>query len=155
LEKINFSELKIEQLGYVYKNIEKHAKLMEKTLGLPKFQIIDVPNLETKFRDKSTKVDIKVGFSKLGTYELELIQWVNGDSIYKEFIEQGKEGLHHYGIYIDNLELYSTKMKEMGFQSVNASQFAALKWDYFDTTEVLGVCLEFIEKIKMRERKKR
>ncbi len=155
MEEIKFSELKIGQLGYVYKNIEKQAKLMEETLGLPKFQIIDVPNLDTQFRDKRTIVDIKVGFSQLGMLELELIQWVDGDSIYKEFIEQGKEGLHHYGVYIENLESYSTKMKEMGFQSVNASQFVNLKWDYFDTIDVLGVCLEFIEKTKMRARKKR
>lgn len=155
MEEIKFSELKIGQLGYVYKNIEKQAKLMEETLGLPKFQIINIPNLDTQFRDKRTIVDIKVGFSQLGMLELELIQWVDGDSIYKEFIEQGKEGLHHYGIYIDNLESYSTKMKEMGFQSVNASQYVNLKWDYFDTTEVLGVCLEFLEKTKMRARKKR
>jgi len=155
LEEIKFSELKIGQLGYVYKNIEKQAKLMEETLGLPKFQIIDVPNLDTKFRDKRTIVDIKVGFSQFGMFELELIQWVDGDSIYKEFLEQGKEGLHHYGVYVENLESYSTKMKEMGFQSVNASQFVNLKWDYFDTTDVLGVCLEFIEKTKMRARKKR
>ena len=155
MEEIKFSELKIGQLGYVYKNIEKQAKLMEETLGLPKFQIIDVPNLDTKFRDKRTIVDIKVGFSQFGMFELELIQWVDGDSIYKEFLEQGKEGLHHYGVYVENLESYSTKMKEMGFQSVNASQFVNLKWDYFDTTDVLGVCLEFIEKTKMRARKKR
>jgi len=155
LVEIKFSELKIGQLGYVYKNIEKQSKLMEEILGLPKFQIINVPNLDTQFRDKRTIVDIKAGFSQLGMLELELIQWVDGDCIYKEFIEQGKEGLHHYGVYIENLESYSTKMKEMGFQSVNASQFANLKWDYFDTTDVLGVCLEFIEKTKMRARKKR
>ena len=38
--KINFGNLKADQLGFVYKDIEKQAKIFETLFNVPKFAIL-------------------------------------------------------------------------------------------------------------------
>lgn len=155
MEEINLANLKITQLGYVYKDIEKQAKLIEQIFGVPKINIIDVPELSIIFRGSESKIHLKMAFTQIGDMQIELIQWVDGDSLYKEFIEQGKEGLQHYGVYAEGLEKFVEEMKKKGFQSIQSGKIASAKYDYFDTTDVFGVFFELIEQTSRRSRRKK
>lgn len=154
MEEFNIAGLKINQFGYVYKDIEKQAKLMEDNLGLPKFVFLDNPNLPVKYRGKDTKVHIKIGFSKFGDLQVELIQLIEGECIYKEFLESGNEGLQHFGINVENLDPFIAKMQKRGFEMVHSGQISSAVYAYFDTKDIFGIILEFIE-TKKKPRKRR
>ena len=154
MENINLAGLKISQFGYVYKDIEKTAKILEEKLDLPKFGIMELPEDTILYRSKESKVKYKMGFSRLGEIQIELIQLLSGECIYSEFLNDGKEGLHHVGIYVEELEPYAKRMKEKGFESIQSGIIASQAYDYYDTEDTLGFMLEIIKVKQKRTRKK-
>jgi hypothetical protein len=53
MSELNLGNLKINQLGYVYKDIKKQAKILEEKLGLPKFAYLE--NKPTKYNYRGKK----------------------------------------------------------------------------------------------------
>ena len=111
----NFDKLKISQLGYVYKDIRTQASIMEQFFGVPRFNIIGPVEMKIKLRGKETKWVATGAFSRLfDGVEIELIEPESGESIHQEFIDEGREGLHHILYDVDDLHLVLEKFKEEG-----------------------------------------
>lgn len=127
---------------------------MEERLGIPKFEFLFLEH-PVNFRGKDVEMKIKIGFSRLGETQIEFIQWLEGDYMYSEFLNAGKEGMHHFGVYVEELEPYVEKMIKAGFEIIQSGQIATQKFAYFDTTDVLGVMLELIQVTKKRTRRNR
>jgi hypothetical protein len=119
---LNLENLHIDQLGYVYKDVRKQASIIEKTYHLQKFALLEDIKHAIKYRGKDTEISLTISFGRLLSTQIELIQWNSGDCIYKEFIQEGKEGLHHLGIYVDNLEDYVNSLKRQGFEEIHSGR---------------------------------
>ena len=132
---INFGNLKVDQLGFVYKDIEKQAKVMESLYGFSPFIFGDWENNTIKFRGKESKITMRMAFSRLGSTQIELIQWKSGDCIYKEFLDEGKEGFHHIACYVENMEQYVNKFKEKGIDILQEGEVLFTNWTYMDSQE--------------------
>ncbi len=50
--KINFGNLKVAQLGFVYKDIEKQARFFETLFNVPKFAVLPETKDIVKYRRK-------------------------------------------------------------------------------------------------------
>ncbi|MHA1489598.1 MAG: VOC family protein [Promethearchaeota archaeon] len=155
MEKINIDlgNLKINQLGYVYRDIEKQAKLLESLYGIPKFAIFENKDNIYKYRGKDSRVSTRIALSRIFNMQIELIQLIDGECIFKEFLDAGKEGLNHFGIFVDNLQSYINEFQEKGYEIVHAGQVGKQKVAYFDTEKTFGILLEFQETIKRKRRK--
>ncbi|TFG07783.1 MAG: hypothetical protein EU539_04080 [Promethearchaeota archaeon] len=151
--KVDISNLKIEQLGYVFKDVEKQAKIMETIYGMPKFAIMEDRDNIMTYRGKESKVSLKLAISRFNDLQIELIQVLEGESIYKEFIDSGREGLQHLSYFIEDLDSYIEAFKKAGFQMINYGHLGRQRYAYFDTEDSFGIILEFQETIK-RKRKK-
>ena len=153
-EILNLGNVKIDQLGFVFKDIEKKAKIMEELYGMPKFAILPPRDITGEYRGKESNYRMKVAVSTCFGVQMELIQWIEGNTIHKEFIDSGREGLHHISIYVDDLAAFIKRMEEKG---INKSQEGyvgkKIHYAYFDTEETLGFILEVQEVVK-RQRKK-
>ena len=57
MEKFNvtFGKLKVDQLGFVYKDIEKQAKVMEEIYGIPKFMFTPIGEAPLNIRAKNQR----------------------------------------------------------------------------------------------------
>lgn len=150
---INFGNLKVDQLAFVYKDIEKQAKIMESIYGFSKFIFGDWETKTMKFRGKDSEVTSRLAFSRLGSTQIELIQWKSGDCSYKEFLDEGKEGFHHIACYIENNEYYIKEFKNQGIGILQELEALYTQCTYMDTQETLGVIIELLEKIKRRKKK--
>jgi 4-hydroxyphenylpyruvate dioxygenase-like putative hemolysin len=150
---INFGNLKVDQLAFVYKDVEKQAKIMESIYGFSKFIFGDWETNTTKFRGKDSEVTSRIAFSRLGSTQIELIQWKSGDCSYKEFLDEGKEGFHHIACYIENTEHYIKKFKDRGIDILQEVNVLYTRCTYMDSQETLGVIVELLEKIKRRKKK--
>lgn len=150
---INFGDLKVDQLAFVYKDIEKQAKIMESIFGFSKFIFGDWETKTMKFRGKDSEVTSRLAFSRLGSTQIELIQWKSGDCSYKEFLDEGKEGFHHIACYIEDTEEYIKKFKDQGIGILQELEALYTQCTYMDTQETLGVIVELLEKIKRRKKK--
>ncbi len=153
----NLGNLKIEQLSYVYKDIKKQAKIMEDLYDIPKFAIMeDITHKDAKFRGKEVNIITDYAISRLFGVQIELQQWKSGDCLFKEFIDQGKEGLHSIGLYVENIEVlqaYLDEFKKKGIEILQTGLVGKFKFFYFDTEKTFGVLLEIGTTLK-RQRKK-
>lgn len=78
---VDLSNFKVEQLGYVYKDIRKQAKIMENFFGIPKFNILGPIEMEINYHGKETKWTAYGAFSRLfENVEVELIQFESGET---------------------------------------------------------------------------
>jgi len=150
----NLGNLKLDQLSFVYKDIKKQAKIMEKIYGIPKFaQMEDITHQDATYRGKEATIIVDYAFSRLLNLQIELQQWKSGDSLFKEFIDQGKEGLHSIGVYVDDLDRYIDEFNNKGIKVIQTGQIGKQKFVYLDTENTFGFLLEIQTTIK-RKRKK-
>ncbi len=151
---VNLGGYKITQLGYVYKDVKKQANLLESRLGIPKFAYYENKFKETyKYRGRDTKFWSLIAISKGIGLQIELVQLIEGDCIFSEFINAGKEGLHHYAIFVKELAPIKKLFLDKGFEIVNEGTTGIVNVLYFDTLDLLGVYLEFQESAKRRKNK--
>ena len=151
---LNLGNLKIQHICYIYKEPEKHANLMESLLNMPKFEFSEDLDHPAIYRGKDTKFSIKIGMSRCFSTSIEMFQWLKGDCIYKEFVDSQKEGLHHFGYFVDNLSSYIDAFKRKGIDVIQSGIFPPkLKYAYMDTAEIFGVVIELMELVKRGKKK--
>lgn len=150
----NLGNLKIDQLSFVYKDIKKQAEVMEKIYGIPTFAYMEnITHQDATYRGKEATIVADYAFSRLFNVQIELQQWKSGDSLFKEFIDEGKEGLHSIGIFVDDLDKYIDAFNEKGIGVIQSGQIGKQKFVYLDTEKTFGFLLE-IETTVKRKRKK-
>ena len=152
--KINFGNLKVDQLGYVYKDIEKQAKIMESMFGFSEFIFGDWNTYTMKIRGKISELTFRMAFSRLGSTQVELIQWKSGDGPYKEFLDKGNEGFHHIACYIEDTDSYIKEFEKMGIGVLQEGEVLFARIAYMDTQDTFGTIIELLEKVKRRKKKK-
>ena len=150
----NLGNLKIDQLSYVYKDIKKQAKIMEELYGIPKFaQMEDITHQNASYKGKEVTIVVDYAFSRLLNVQFELQQWKSGASLFKDFIDQGKEGLHSIGVYVEDLEAYIDHFKERGIEVLQTGQVSKFKFAYLNTEKTFGFLIEIGETVKRRKKK--
>lgn len=81
--------------------------------------------------------------------QVELIQPLTGPSIYQDFLDEGHVGLHHLGVFVDDLDGAVARMAESGYRVTQTARGYGLNGDggfaYFDTEKDLGAVIEAIE----------
>jgi len=154
MSELNLGNLKINQLGYVYRDIKKQARILEENFGLPKFAYLENKPTKYKYRGKETIAQTTIGFSRSLNVQIELIQLIKGECIFKEFIDAGKEGLHHFGIFVEDVEAIVNEYLKKGYKVVHEGITAGVqKIAYMDTYDDFGLYLEFQQTRKRRIKK--
>ena len=150
----NLRNLKIDQLSFIYKDIKKQTEIIENVYGIPKFaQMENITHQDATYRGKEVTIIVDYAFSRLFNVQIELQQWKSGDCLFKEFIDQGKEGLHSIGVYVDDLEVYINGFKKKGIEVIQTGQVGKQKFVYLDTQKTFGVLLEISTTVKRRKKK--
>lgn len=151
---LELGNLKLQHICYIYNKPEKHARLMESIFNMPKFEFSEDLDHPAIYRGKETKFSIKIGMSKCFSTSIEIFQWLKGDCIYKEFVDSQKEGIHHFGVFVDNLDLYINAFKNQGIDVIQSGMFPPkLKYAYMDTVEIFGIVIELMEIVKRIKKK--
>jgi hypothetical protein len=145
---IDLKSLRPNQLGYVYKDIEKHAKIMESFPGASKFIIFDPLDVDINLRGVKKKITIKSGFGRIFDTEIELLQPIEGDSIYTEFLDEGREGIHHLSYKVENITTYIEMFKKRGIKVLQWGLLIKLVYVYLDTEKIFNTIIEFTEELK-------
>ncbi|MBY8981106.1 MAG: VOC family protein [Candidatus Lokiarchaeota archaeon] len=151
--KFNLGNLKIDQMSFVYKDIKKQAQKMEHIYSVPTFaQMENITHQEATYRGKEVTIILDYAFSRLLNIQIELQQWKSGDCLFKEFIDQGKEGLHSIGVYVEDLDAYIDEFKKRGIEVLQTGQIGKQKFVYIDTKQTFGVLLEISTTVKRRRK---
>ncbi|TXT58595.1 MAG: hypothetical protein BAJALOKI2v1_340027 [Promethearchaeota archaeon] len=149
---LDIGDLEVFQFGYVYKDIRKQAKIMEKTWGIPEFMFLGEYTYEAIFRGINNTYTTNICFSRYWGKQIELIQWISGEGIHKEFIDDGSEGFHHISCMVDNLDPYIENFEENGIEAFHIGTIGKEYFAYFDTTDTLGIILELQTSLKRKKK---
>jgi len=123
---------KIHHIGFVYKNGEEAVEKFKSLFGIKKFNWVDMGV-------------VKVARSMIGKLQIDLIEPKDRKSIFNSFLEKGNVGLHHIGYLVDNIDEKIKDWKSQGFKQVLGGIIPPAKFVYFDTTDILGHIIEFLQ----------
>ena len=144
---LNVSEL--YQACVVVRDLEKSMEHYQNTLGIGSWEILGGGSPATYdmiYHGRPAKARIKVALAMVGPMQLELIQPVQGDSIWSDFLEEHGEGIHHLGhVRVGNLDEAVQALEKAGFPCMQRGHFTGGGWAYMDTSKALGFILELLE----------
>lgn len=134
---------KIDQIGIVVKDIQKTTEYYSSTLGIGPFRVSEISMANVDIRGKIGQLKIKVAITKIGPLQLELIENIEGNNIYTEFIKTKGEGLHHLAVIVDDVQKEVAELRRQGVRVLmeDKKYFA-----YLNTEETGGVILELLRK---------
>jgi hypothetical protein len=113
---------------------------------MPEFSFHEYNDAPIIYRDKKTRVSLKCAKSRfLNSYGIELIQLIAGeDNLYREFLNKGREGLHHVDVLVYGIDEYIEFFDQRGFNVIQKGK-SILRWAYLDTEPLLGFMIELVE----------
>lgn len=112
----------MDQVGFVYKDIDAAIAMYEPMFG--PFQRMNPGSFDYVFRGQPEPAEVKLAFGKSGDIEIELIEWVSGGTPHKEFIDAGREGMHHLRFIVDDLQSIIKQAKPLGYEPIWTADFA-------------------------------
>ncbi|MEV0296035.1 VOC family protein [Nocardia sp. NPDC050710] len=136
---------RIAQLGYVVRDINAEMRRwIDQGIG-PWFYVHDVPMDFFTYRGIVSPMKMSVALANSGDVQIELIQPRNdAPSLYKEFLDSGREGLQHIAYWTDDYQALYDKVLGLGYEighegSIGGEQG---RFAYLDTEKTFGHFIE-------------
>lgn len=142
-------QLEISQIAVVVNDLEKTMEQYTKLLGWGPWNVYrhEPPRLhDTVVRGQQVDYTMLGAETHVGEMGFELLQPLEGPSIYKEWLEQHGEGLHHVAVMLHDFD-ESTELKRK-FAEVDADVLMGgrigdtIEFYYLDTEPSLKIVLE-------------
>jgi catechol 2,3-dioxygenase-like lactoylglutathione lyase family enzyme len=134
------------QLSFVVPDLQEALKFWTETLKVGPFVVIeDLGDRHFFYRGQESPVEILIGFSYVGETQIELIEQINSAaSPYTDFLESGRQGLHHFGFWPDDCEKARLELEQRGFKEVLVIQASngGNKVTYHSGPEHVGAMFE-------------
>lgn len=156
--RLDFLDKGIAQIALVVKDLDKTVEQYHRAFGIGPwdFYTYGKPLVRHMSRNgRRTEYKMRVALSYLGPLRIELIEQVEGDTVYKEFIEKHGYGVHHVGVLVDDMENALDRARTAGFRmTMDGAGFGADGdgwYAYLDTESSIGTTIELIARPKKRQ----
>lgn len=106
----------VAQLGFVVRDRAEWIDRFSPLFG--PFTTMDATVPGARYRGVEADCSLKLAFGRSGDLEIELIEWVSGGSPHRDFIGQGREGLHHLQFRVDGVDRWIEKLAMLGYRSI-------------------------------------
>jgi methylmalonyl-CoA/ethylmalonyl-CoA epimerase len=103
----------IDQIGFVVKDLDAWVEQFDPVFG--PFTFMDGSVRGADFRGRREDVKLKIAFGSSGGMEIEFIQWDEGVSPHSEFIQSGREGMHHLRYRVADTDAWIKKLAAVGY----------------------------------------
>jgi catechol 2,3-dioxygenase-like lactoylglutathione lyase family enzyme len=110
-----------DQLGFVVRDLDAAIAAYAPMFG--EFTVMDTGEMEWDYRGRPEMSALRIGFCPTDTVEIELIQWVSGETPHKEFIDAGREGMHHVRFIVEDMDASIERAASIGFEPVWYKRF--------------------------------
>jgi 4-hydroxyphenylpyruvate dioxygenase-like putative hemolysin len=105
-------------------------------------------------RGEPCEYKMRVALANVGAMRIELIEPLEGDTVYREFVEKHGYGVHHVGVLIENMGEALARADEAGLEMTQDGAGFGPDDDghyaYLDTEALIGTTIELIERPKRR-----
>lgn len=152
----------LQQVCMVVRNADRTMESMWNIFGIGPWNVFVVDDKtmrDTTYHGKPTRYSFKAAMchQMAGGLQIELIEPLEGDNIYRDYLNEHGEGVQHMGwhkVYsLDAFNETKRALEKAGFPCImggvmysNTSERAYVgSFGYFDTTRVLNTALEVLE----------
>ncbi len=106
----------IRQLAFVPRDFDAAIEFWTKTMGVgPFFYLEHIPLEDVIYKGKQIEYDCSAAIAYWGDMEIEILRQHNpGPSILTDWIEKGREGVHHVRLTVDDLETARQEFEGLG-----------------------------------------
>jgi methylmalonyl-CoA/ethylmalonyl-CoA epimerase len=140
------------QIGAVVADVDQTVKALTEVFGFGPWRVFDWPppgrsDVEEYYYGKRVYFKARKAFADMGQVELELIQPVEGESIYTDFLKEHGPGLHHIRF---NVPEHEPVIKYLAQQDIEVSQMGSglrpgTFWVNFNTEALIGFTMEIMK----------
>ena len=148
---------RVGQLGIVVRDIQASMEHYWRVLGVGPWKVYTngpPPLRNVTYYGRPASYRVRVALAQTESVVIELIQFLEGDSIHRDFLAAKGEGIEHVGVYVANLDEPLTRLRNQGLTVLqSADGLGALgdgRYAYLDTRFTLGTILELIQAPSLR-----
>ncbi|MBS7670054.1 VOC family protein [Croceicoccus gelatinilyticus] len=129
------------QVAYVVPDLDAAIEHWTTKMGVgPFFEFpIPLPFEELAVREEKVPNDYPVfagvGVSYSGDTMIELIQPGSADSTYREFLESGQSGIHHFGTFVEDYDAVMADARARGVPVLLEGKLPLSRFAYLDTAK--------------------
>jgi len=141
--------LSVDQIGIVVRDAQAMAEKLYQILGIGPFRLMEWPiqgiDPQSTYHGQPRSYRIRLGFARAGAAQIELVEPLDDQSIWSDFLASHGPGLHHFRVTVTNFDETVAALQAAGFENIASGTGAHVgsKWAYFDTAELLeGIVIE-------------
>ncbi len=101
-----------------------------------------------RYRGEPSTFSVRIALNPTAP-QIELLQPLQGPSVYDDWLERRGEGLHHLAAYVDDAEVAIESLAGAGYAVIQEGRGFGVDGDgafvYFDTEHDLGYLLEVVQ----------
>lgn len=137
------------QIGVVVRDLDQATAALTEIFGIGPFRTIEWPpadrtDIERYYYGEPGEFSARMAFTELGPVELELIQPLQGESIWADFLRDRGEGIHHIRFNVPDIQ---PVIEYLGGHGIQAAQMGSgirpgTTWANFDTESQVGFVIE-------------
>ena len=134
----------VRQLAYVVRDLDAALKYWTEVLKVgPFFKFDHCPLLNQQYRGRPSNVDVTLALGNSGALQIELIyQHNDAPSVYKEFLDAGRVGVHHFGMMPVDYRATCEEYRKRGHEAAFVCTVGGSELTYFDTVATVGHYIE-------------
>jgi Glyoxalase/Bleomycin resistance protein/Dioxygenase superfamily len=147
----------IVQVAMVVKDLDATVEHYWKEFGIGPWHFYTYGRPLVKrmsYAGKPADYKMRVALSYFGPMRVELIEALEGDTVYADFIREHGYGIHHFGLLVEDMQAALSQAEAAGIKMImDGSGFGPDgdgHYAYLDTEAKLGATLELIERPKRR-----
>ncbi len=141
------------QICIVTRDLDAMVRRYADQLGIGPWWVHEysAPELfDTTYRGEPASYSMRLALAWTGALNWEIIQPLEGPSIYHDFLERNQEGMQHVGVLLSDLgmnwdECHQT-FKARGFEVIQEGRWDRVRFCYYDTLEATGTTVEIIDR---------
>ena len=142
------------QIGAVVRDLDQSMSVLTQVFGIGPFRIVEWPpaertDMEKYYYGQPGCFSARMAFTEVGLIELELIQPLEGPSIWADFLREHGPGLHHirFNTYdMDSLIDYLAE-QGIGVTQQGSGIRPGTSWANFDTEALIGFTMEVMKAV--------
>lgn len=132
----------LSQVAFVVEDIEDGMDRFGGLLGIGPWEIhrFEPPALTDRtFRGEDGEFSMVLALTQLGDTMIELIEPLEGPSIYTEHLEEHGEGLHHVACFaFEDPHAVVDEFEDAGMPVLQSGNYDGVEFWYFDTADELN-----------------
>lgn len=143
---------RVDQLGFLVPDLARGVREWTAALGAPRWQIYSYApgkaGARYGYRGGPGRFAMRLALADT-VPQIELIEPINGPSIYHDWIDEHGYGLHHVGFFVSSVDDIVDAYRTHGLEPTQTGAGYGVDGDggfaYYETQDTLGAVVEFIE----------